>query len=144
MARINWRRVAVSGLLWAAVYSIVGGIAMLLFLGREFIAELERLGRPLALDRESLISLGLFGIVFTLAWGVIAMWFYAAIRPRYGPGPRTAIIAAIGVWLLTIAAPVSHLAAFGMASSRFVMFDLPTELVAIIAATVAGAWLYKE
>lgn len=144
LARMNWRSVIVTGLVWALVYSVVGGIAMVVFLGREFVAELERLQRPLAFTREALVFLGIFGLLFTVTWGFVSMWFYAAIRPRYGPGPWTAVIAGIGVWLLAVAAPVSHLAAFGISSWRFVMFDLPTELVAIVAATIAGAWRYNE
>lgn len=144
MARIHWSRVVVGGLLWAAVYSIVGGLAMFLFLGREFMLGLERLGRPLELTSDSLVFLGVFGVLFAVAWGIASIWFYAAIRPRYGPGPKTALIAAFGVWLLSIAAPLSHLGAFGIASPRFVALDLPTELVAIVAATLVGSWHYSE
>lgn len=144
VVRMNWRRVIIGGLIWAAVYSAIGGLAMLLFLGREFIADLQRLGRPLEFTRESLITLGIFGVLFAVAWGIVSMWLYAAIRPRYGPGLRTAAIASLGVWFLSIAAPVSHLAVFGIASPRFVAFDLPTEFIAILAATIAGAWRYHE
>lgn len=144
MPKVNWSRVIVGGLLWAAVYSIVGGLGLLLFLGREFMLGLERLGRPLELNSDSLVFLGIFGVLFTVAWGIVSIWFYAAIRPRYGPGPKTAVIAAIGVWLLSIAAPLSHLGAFGIASPRFVALDLPTELVAIVAATLVGSWKYSE
>lgn len=144
MAGINWSRVVVGGLLWAAVYGILGAAAMLLFLGREFIQELERMGRPLQLTSSSLVFLGIFGIVFTVAWGIATLWLYAAIRPRYGPGPKTAAIAAFAVWLLSVAAPVSHLGAFGLASMRFIAIDLPTELLAVLAATLVGARSYEE
>lgn len=141
---VNWSRVVAGGLVWAGVYSIIGGIAMALFFARELMAELERLGRPMDFSRDSLIFLGVFGVVFTVAWGIATVWFYAAIRPRYGPGPKTAFVAAFGVWLLSLVAPLSHLAAFGIASPRFVAIDLPTELVAIVAATLAGARVYRE
>lgn len=141
---MNWSRVVVGGLLWALVYSIVGGVAMLLFLAREFVRELEQLGRPIDLSADSLVFLATFGVLFTVAWGIVSVWLYAAIRPRYGPGPGTAVIAAIGVWLLSVAAPVSHLGVFGIASPRFVAIDLPTELVAIVAATLVGARAYRE
>lgn len=140
----NWSRVVAGGLVWAAVYSIIGGIAMVLFFARELLAELELLGRPLELNRDSVFFLSVFGVVFTVAWGIATVWFYAAIRPRYGPGPKTALIAAVGVWLLSLVAPLSHLAAFGIASPRFVAIDLPTEFVAIVAATLAGARAYRE
>ena len=144
MAPPNWRRVILGGLLWALVYSAIGGLAMLLFLGREFIGQLQRLGQPLDMTVDSLIRLGAFGVIFTIALGIASIWLYSAIRPRYGPGPKTAAKAAFVVWLLTIVASVSHLGVFGLASPRFILMDLPTELVAMLAATLAGAWVYHE
>lgn len=143
-AGVNWSRVVVGGFVWAGVYSVIGGIAMVLYFARELVAELELLGRPLHLTPDSILSLGVFGVVFTVAWGIVTVWLYAAIRPRYGPGPKTAFVAAVGVWLLSLVAPLSHLAAFGIASPRFVAIDLPTEFVAIVAATLAGARAYRE
>ncbi|HSE60477.1 MAG TPA: hypothetical protein VLA99_17380 [Nitrospiraceae bacterium] len=29
-----------------------------------------------------------------------ALWLYAAIRPRFGAGPKTALYAGLGVWVL--------------------------------------------
>ena len=144
MASINWRRVVLGGLLWAFVYSAVGGLAMLLFLGEAFIGELQRLGQPLELTARALIPLGAFGLVFTVAMGIASTWLYAAIRPRYGPGPKTAAMAGLSVWFFSIVASVSHLGMFGLASPQFILMDLPTELVAMLAATLAGASVYRE
>lgn len=142
--KLNWARVVGGGLLWALVYSIVAGTAMILFFAREFMRELEQLGRPVDLSPDSLVFLAIFGVLFTIAWGIVGVWLYAAIRPRYGPGPGTAVIAAIGVWLLSVAAPASHLGVFDIASPRFVAIDLLMELVAIVAATLVGARAYRE
>ncbi|MGH9555452.1 MAG: hypothetical protein ACRD2Y_06470 [Terriglobales bacterium] len=138
MEKINWSRVIRGGLLWAATYSVLGAAAMGLFLEREFLRELEALGRPLQLTNTLLVSLLIFGVVFTVLWGISAIWLYAAIRPRYGPGPKTATIAALAIWFLSILASVSHMSAFGLT------MDIPTELVLILAATLVGAWQYKE
>src|SRR5262249_22206685 len=40
----------------------------------------------------------LVGATFLL--GFTAVWLYAAIRPRFGAGPRTALIAGVAVWVL--------------------------------------------
>ena len=143
-AAINWHRVVLGGLLWALVYSVLGAVAMLLFLGQAFSGELERLGQPLELTARSLIPLGVFGIIFTISMGIVSTWLYAAIRPRYGPGPKTAAIAGLVVWVLSIVASLSHLGVFGLASPQFIAMDLPTELIAMLAATLAGAWVYRE
>lgn len=141
---MKWSRVIRAGALWAVVYGVLGAVAMALFLGREFMLELERLGRPMELAPESLLPLGVFGLLFTLGWGMVSMWLYFAIRPRFGPGPRTAVLAGVVVWLLSIVAPVTHLLAFGLSSWRFAAFDVPAELVLISAATVLAAWRYRD
>ena len=78
--------------------------------------------------------------------GFIAVWLYAAIRPRFGPGPKTAIIAGLVVWAL------SHLWS-GVYLGNGYAGVIPTKLAWIpviwglfeaTIATLAGAALYKE
>ena len=51
-----------------------------------------------ALGRE----VGGGALLMFLAWGflvgIFAVWLYAAIRPRYGAGPKTALCAGAAVW----------------------------------------------
>jgi len=46
------------------------------------------------------MNAGMFAIsvVASLLTGLIMTFFYAAARPRFGPGPRTAVIAAVALW----------------------------------------------
>ena len=80
----------------------------------------------------------------TIVTGVFALWLYAAIRPRYGPGPKTAVIAGFAFWFAVSLVQLIVLNAIGVVSARFVAIHLSTELVVVLAATLAGAWLYKE
>ncbi len=139
-----WRPLIVGALVWAGVYGAAGGVLMALYLAREFVEQLERMGRPLEVSIGLIASLLPFGLVFTIGMGLLAVWMYAAIRPRYGAGPRTALRAALAVWLLSIVAPLSHLAAFGVTSVRFVVIDGVSELVVIVAATLVAARGYRE
>ena len=45
-------------------------------------------------------------LIYDLLKGLVALWIYAALRPSSGPGPKTALIAAILVWLLVIPVPI--------------------------------------
>ena len=69
----------------------------------------------LGIDMEAAESPGM--MVMFLAWGffygVIAVWVYAAIRPRFGPGPRTALRAGLVVWLVGYLAPTAGYSAMG-------------------------------
>jgi hypothetical protein len=91
-----------------------------------------------------MVGVIVFGLVYSVVSGVLAVWLYAAIRPRFGSGPRTAIISGTVFWALTVVAPVSHLALFGVVSARFVVLDLPAEALLILLASLAGAWQYEE
>lgn len=41
-----------------------------------------------------------FLVIVNIAMGMWAMWLYAAIRPRYGPGPKTATVAGFAWWVV--------------------------------------------
>jgi hypothetical protein len=79
------------------------------------------------------------------AAGIWIMWLYAAIRPRYGPGPKTAALAGIAGWFavaliefelaLLLLLPISL---GGLAA------PLGVALPAMVLAAVVGAWHYKE
>ena len=140
----NWPGIIRGSLIWAVTYSALGAVLMVSFMGREFMKELERIGRPLQLTAGVVAFLVPFGLIFTIGWGLTAVWLYAAIRPRYGAGARTAVRAAVVVWLLSVVAPLSHLAAFGVTSVRFVIVDVCGELPLIVIATLAAARQYKE
>jgi hypothetical protein len=75
--------------------------------------------------------------------GIVAVWTYAAIRPRFGPGAKTAAYAGAVLWLAIF------LVMFGL--TRAGMFPMGVSLkyglmalVTNVVGTIAGAWAYKE
>ncbi|MFQ5652668.1 MAG: hypothetical protein ACE5IY_22270 [bacterium] len=72
-------------------------------------------------------------------------WLYAAIRPRFGAGPRTAIISGVACWvLLELLGFAGSSISTGMYPGRMVLTAIIGSLVYFPVAAVAGAWLYKE
>ena len=77
--------------------------------------------------------------------GVVAVWMYAAIRPRFGAGVKTAIYAGVSVWILYCLLPnagfmyVPHLF-----SAHLTLYTTLGGIVEIVIGTIAGASLYKE
>ena len=82
--------------------------------------------------------------VLTLLLGIVLVWLYALIRARLGPGPKTAVVAALVMW-------------FGICLYCGIIYALlleqPRNMVGIgiawclgeyVIAALAGAWLYKE
>jgi len=135
--KINWTRVIVCGLLTGVVWTVLSALSTW-FLGAGFNAAVggNKIFAPTA---------GLFAFLFTLnlLGGIWAIWLYAAIRPRYGPGAKTAVLVGLAWWF------VSSLADWTWVSLGFVPVTAFIWLSAIaipelIVAALIGAWLYKE
>ena len=143
MERINWRRVVLGGVLWFVVHGLLVAAAEFLYLMREGREAFEQLGLRVV---SHLITPGFFafGMVVMLVTGIFSIWLYAAIRPRYGPGPKTAVCAGFAVWMMAHLLPMLYWAQLLGLPIRLVVLNEVTFLVAVVAATLAGAWLYKE
>jgi hypothetical protein len=84
----------------------------------------------------------------TLVPGLILAWLYAAIRPRFGPGPRTALKAGAVLWIATWLMFYVWLAPTG----RGLLFMKPPhtaiamlgELAGVLLAALGAGWIYRE
>ena len=142
MNGINWSRVIVGGLLAGLVMN-VGEAALH---GGVLAADAENLYAryQLSIVPSPVPIVSLIGTTFVL--GIASVWLYAAIRPRYGAGARTAVIAGFGVWVM------AHLWSgiyLGMGFQdliprKLALLPVAWGLVEAPLATVAGAWLYRE
>ena len=83
-------------------------------------------------------------VILTFALGILLVWLYAMIRPRYGPGPKTAICAALVIWfVLGVYMNILYGLLFGM-STTMIAIGSVWALVEYSLATIAGAWVYQE
>lgn len=141
MSQINTRRVLMGGLVAGAVANVLD------YVWYQFImaADMEVLVQRLGLNRAVVESAGMFATwtIVDLLYGVLLVWTYAAFRPRCGPGPATAVCAA----LVPFAAVTMFMYAYA-AMGIFVMtaFVKATAffLITSTAAALAGAAVYKE
>ena len=143
MGKINWGRVALGGVLWFVVYGLLGAAAASLYLVREGREAFKQLGLRVVshLDTPGFFA---FVLVLTLVSGLFSIWFYAAIRPRYGAGPKTAVGAGFAMWMIAHLFPGLYWGQLLGLPIRLVGLNEVTTLVAVVAATLAGAWLYQE
>src|SRR2546429_4371476 len=94
MGKINWGRVVVGGFLAGVVLNIVDFVFFGVIMKQDIAAAMQALGRqPGAMD--SLVPLF---VVLDFVTGIGLLWVYAAIRPRFGAGAKTAVIAGVAVW----------------------------------------------
>ena len=83
-------------------------------------------------------------ILITLVLGIAMVFVYAMIRPRFGPGPKTAVIAALTVWFLVFLYNNVIGAALGFVPVNMFAIAFGWELVEYLLAALLGAALYRE
>ncbi len=126
---------------------LVAGLFIFMFEGVSSVFYMEEM--TVAMEAHNLsmdMSAGamVFFATISLVSGLVLVFFYAAVRPRFGPGMKTAAIVAIGLWtggyLMTLLGYWSmHLFPNGMLATWGLI-----GLVEMILATILGAWIYRE
>ena len=141
MGNINVARWIVGG--------IVAGIVMNVFdmatYGYFLSADMKTWAEGLHLDpamMESSSSMVTF-IVSDLLLGLALIWIYVTMRPRFGPGPKTAVIAAL-TFFVTIELATYGMTAMGIFTTSFFFKTSVFSLVCWLASGLAGAAVYKE
>jgi hypothetical protein len=140
MGKINAGRVLLGGLLAGVVINVIEYI----FNGVVFKDEVA--AAMAELDRSTAMSGGAMAIYVCWSFlvGMLAVWLYAAVRPRFGAGARTAVKTGIVMWLLVNVQTTIGMAPMNLFPQRLMVIGLIVGLVEMVLATVAGAWLYKE
>ena len=139
---INTGRVIGGGLLAGAIMNFVDFLVNGVWLADRWMAQATALNPRLvvpAVQTSSMIG----WVVTDFLLGILIVWTYAAIRPRFGPGASTAVKAALLVW------GVSHIAYFSFAFLDLYSLNLVAAvtaggLVAALAGGYAGCSIYKE
>ena len=140
MGKINIGRLILGGIVAGIVIDILGYGVDGWLLQQRWASAMKSLGHN-AFSSSSLIWFNLLGIVT----GFVAVWIYVAIRPRFGPGLKTAIYAAIASWVLGALLPnASFMYAAGLFPRHLTLYTTIGALVEIAVATILGAALYKE
>jgi hypothetical protein len=138
MGRLNVSRVVLGGLLAGILINISEYLRYDVVMRGEFEAGMRALGKGLPQG-------GVVTVIWTLwgfALGIAAVWLYAAIRPRYGAGAGTAVRAGVAVWFFTSLLAIIAMRAMGLFEVSGLA--LVWTLAECVAATLAGAWLYRE
>lgn len=141
MSAVNMGKVLVGGVLAGLVYNAFDLVTGMVLMGDEFRANAQRLGLdPAAMESGTAMAVW---ITIDFLLGLLVVWTYAAIRPRFGPGPRTAILAALVPYVAI------SLIMFGMTHGGMITMSIWVKMTAISlismsVGAVLGAWAYHE
>jgi len=117
MSKINWARVFLGGLLTGVIINVFEFVTNGVFLAAEWKAQ----------NPEGAAHLG-----------------YAAARPRFGPGVKTAVLTGCAFWVLTTVLRTIDDAGVGLYPPRLLVILVLVCLLQSVVASVAGARVYKE
>ena len=139
MNKINVGRVLLGGLLAGVVLNIGETLFNVVLFADQMKAFFDSLRLPEPGNNFIIVA-----VVMTFALGIVIVWLYAMIRPRYGPGPKTAVCAALIVWFVgCVYCGILYAMLLRVPRNLFVI-GLAWCLVEYILGAIAGAWLYKE
>jgi hypothetical protein len=140
MTHINGSRVVLGGIVAAIVLFIVSGIVNGAILGSAWQAWLEA-----SLNHAPAAPAGMvIWAVVSLAFGLTGVWIYAGIRPRYGAGPKTELLAGLLLWLAGWLAPALGQVALGAIPTYVTVVGCVGGAAGALLALLAGAAIYKE
>ncbi|MFN2530749.1 MAG: hypothetical protein ABR555_05595 [Pyrinomonadaceae bacterium] len=139
MSRINLGRVITGGLLAGLVLNVGEFVLNEVVFKKQMEEMFSRL--RITPPGANFIAIA---IAITFLLGIFLVWVYAMIRPRFGAGPKTAVIAGVVGWFgIYLYSGILNGAIFGIPASWLVL-GMVWGFVEYALATIAGAWLYKE
>ena len=140
MTKTNLTRVVVGGIVAGIVLNILGYIVDGILLAPQWNAGMTALGRG-GFTINQIVGFNILGF----ANGIFAVWLYAAIRPRYGAGPKTAICAGVALWVIAVLLPnVGFMSVSGLFPNNLTVLTTMGGIVECVVAALAGAAVYKE
>jgi len=139
---INTGKVVVGGLASGVVLAVLDFLVNGLIMADQNRAAMAALNPALVENMESGGAMAAY-VVIDLLFGLLLVWTYAAIRPRFGAGPKTAVLAGVQIWVVGMLLYVS-MTFMGMWTWGYLMSGAVAFLVMLIVAALVGGMLYKE
>ena len=139
---MNTKKVLLGGIVAGVVINVIDFIVNMFIVGERMKAETEAFKPGLSAQMMSSSTMVSY-FVMDFALGIALIWTYAAIRPRFGPGIKTASYAAILFWILA-AIFLSGYLHMGMMSTGLWFTFCVLGLVNFLLSAWAGARFYTE
>jgi hypothetical protein len=140
MGRINYGRVALATIVVGIFYFLADGFIHGAILGREHEAAITGAGKAVQHDPASYV----YFAIFDLGKGLVAVLLYAAARPRFGPGVKTAIWAGLVAWFAIEVLPQIAAMPLPFYEKTFYWKWIGLEILPMVGGAILGAWIYKE
>lgn len=139
---INTPKVIVGGLAAGVVMNVSGFVVQGMLLGKRMEAEMVAAAPTLA-GKGMSSGIMTARVLSSFAVGLLLVWLYAAMRPRFGAGMKTATYAALVIWLCGFLFYLDWLYLGLMSTGMYAIVSVVMLITLLIAAGVGGM-IYKE
>ena len=138
---INTGKVVTGGLLAGLVFNIGDFVINAVLMAEDNRQFLTRLGlNPAAMENfQGMLP----WIIIDFLMGILVVWTYAAIRPRFGQGQRTAVRAAL-IPFIGITLVLAGFTSMGVFTTAVFLKGTALSLINMALGAIAGAWAYSE
>ena len=141
MSRVNWIRLIIGGVIASVILFLTDGFFHERVVVADWMAVFAALGaRP---PTETPINL-LYFAIYEVGRGFLAMILYVLMRSYRKPGPKTAVVAGIIVWLAFSVTGPAQFIPLGFFSHALWLKVGAFHLITSITATIAGAAIYRD
>ena len=141
MPRINWIRLIIGGVIASVILFLTDGFFHERVVEADWLAVFAALGAKPPVETPSSM---LYFAIYEVGRGFLAMILYVLMRSCCKPGPKTAAIAGVVVWLAFSVTGPAQFIPLGFFSHALWLKVGAFHLVTSIIATIAGAAVYKE
>ena len=139
MGKINLQKVVIGGLVAGVVLNIVDFVLYGVVLKDQMAAAVAALGKPPMSNAQML-----WFVALDFVSGGFLVWLYAAMRPRFGAGPATAVKTGIAFWFVGGLLATLYMWPMSPMPQNIMVTGLIVMLVAAPLACVVGARFYTE
>lgn len=139
MSGINVQRWIMGGIAAGVLIFLLEGLGSYIYLD-DMQAALSEHNIAMATDAMTVV----LSVAVSLIAGLALMFFYAAARPRFGPGPKTAIMVAVALWAGGYLLSLIGYHMIGLFPDKMLAMWGVTGLVEMILAALWGGWIYRE
>jgi hypothetical protein len=139
MGKINMQKVIVGGLIAGVVLNVIDTVVYGVVLKDQMAAAMAALNRP-AMSNAQIPWFVFLDFLF----GVFIVWVYAAIRPRFGAGPGTAVKAGLITWFGAGLMSTLFMWPSALMPQNLMIITTVVSMVGASLAAVVGAKFYTE
>lgn len=141
-ARMNTKGILIAGAAAGFVMNAIDIVVNMMVADQGLVAHLSQIN-PVLWQNMNKPGRFIEYVIIDFLFAFALVWLYAAIRPRFGPGPKTALRAAAYGWGLYTVTQLLFVM-MGLFPIRYVAVNALLLLVNYSASALVGGRLYKE